>query len=63
MEEGAHIIEVNIDDGTHDGVPLLPHVAWRSFVKTLTWKTITSDVEASDTIDSVRANRAYILFP
>ncbi len=25
------------------------------FVKTLTWKTLTLDVEASDTIDAVKA--------
>ena len=35
--------------------PCQPHLAMQIFVKTLTGKTITLDVEASDTIDNVKA--------
>ena len=36
-------------------VVLCPPAAMQIFVKTLTGKTITMDVEASDTIDNVKA--------
>ena len=35
--------------------PRQPRIAMQIFVKTLTGKTITLDVEASDTIDNVKA--------